>query len=113
MVLSACSPYFKALLEENPAKHPIIILKDVPFQVGWRIKIFMPWRDSISRSIAPRAQMIPLRSVVWSLKKTKTLFDNRALLIQPKCQILGRLCFGQNLPLLLCGQGNQLLADLL
>ena len=27
MILSACSPYFKALLEENPAKHPIIILK--------------------------------------------------------------------------------------
>ena len=24
----------QALLEENPAKHPIIILKDVPFQVG-------------------------------------------------------------------------------
>ena len=29
MILSACSPYFKALLEENPAKHPIIILKVV------------------------------------------------------------------------------------
>ena len=27
MILSACSPYFKTLLEENPAKHPIIILK--------------------------------------------------------------------------------------
>ena len=27
MILCACSPYFKNLLEQNPAKHPIIILK--------------------------------------------------------------------------------------
>merc|ERR1712172_60054 len=41
MVLSACSPYFKALLEENPAKHPIIILKDVPSQHLTAILEFM------------------------------------------------------------------------
>ncbi len=41
MVLSACSPYFKSLLEENPAKHPIIILKDVPFQHLTAILEFM------------------------------------------------------------------------
>ncbi|RZF42096.1 hypothetical protein LSTR_LSTR006689 [Laodelphax striatellus] len=41
MVLSACSPYFKSLLEENPSKHPIIILKDVPFSHLQSILEFM------------------------------------------------------------------------
>ena len=33
--------HFQALLEENPAKHPIIILKDVPFQHLTAILEFM------------------------------------------------------------------------
>lgn len=41
MILCACSPYFKNLLEQNPAKHPIIILKDVPFNHLTAILEFM------------------------------------------------------------------------
>merc|ERR1711970_388262 len=41
MLLCACSPYFKNLLESNPAKNPIIFLKDVPFQHMTAILEFM------------------------------------------------------------------------
>merc|ERR1712215_656108 len=41
MILCACSPYFKNLLEQNPAKHPTIILKDVPFMHLTAILEFM------------------------------------------------------------------------
>lgn len=31
VVLSACSAYFRALFVDHPARHPIVILKDVRF----------------------------------------------------------------------------------
>lgn len=31
MILSACSPYFQALFLNHPEKHPIVIIKDVPY----------------------------------------------------------------------------------
>ena len=41
LIINAFVYLFQALLEENPAKHPIIILKDVPFQHLTAILEFM------------------------------------------------------------------------
>ncbi len=61
MVLSACSPYFKTLLEENPSKHPIIILKDVSFNHLQAILEFM-WVGYFPRP--GHFHCLPLFSVV-------------------------------------------------
>lgn len=41
MVLSACSPYFRAMLRANPCQHPIVILKDVGHSELERLLEFM------------------------------------------------------------------------
>lgn len=47
MVLSACSPYFQALFVGHPDKHPIVILKDVPFSDMRSLLDFM-YRGEVS-----------------------------------------------------------------
>ena len=54
MILCACSPYFKNLLEQNPAKHPIIILKDVPFMHLTAILEFM-YAGEASQCLNPKS----------------------------------------------------------
>ena len=41
MIISACSPFFKKMIEMNQNKHPIIILKDVSFRHMSAILEFM------------------------------------------------------------------------
>ncbi|XP_020279642.1 protein tramtrack, beta isoform-like isoform X3 [Pseudomyrmex gracilis] len=47
MVLSACSPYFQALFAGHPDKHPIVILKDVPY-VDMRSLLDFMYRGEVS-----------------------------------------------------------------
>ncbi|XP_018579830.1 protein tramtrack, alpha isoform-like [Anoplophora glabripennis] len=47
MVLSACSPYFQALFINHPDKHPIVILKDVPYSDMRSLLDFM-YRGEVS-----------------------------------------------------------------
>ena len=49
MVLAACSPYFQALFDDNPCKHPIVILKDVRF-VDLRAIIDFMYRGEVNVS---------------------------------------------------------------
>ncbi|KAJ3653543.1 hypothetical protein Zmor_012788 [Zophobas morio] len=47
MVLSACSPYFQTLFVNHPDKHPIVILKDVPYSDMRSLLDFM-YRGEVS-----------------------------------------------------------------
>ncbi|XP_044728097.1 protein tramtrack, alpha isoform-like isoform X2 [Chrysoperla carnea] len=47
MVLSACSPYFQALFVSHPDKHPIVILKDVPY-IDMRSLLDFMYRGEVS-----------------------------------------------------------------
>lgn len=41
IVLAICSPYFQEMFQQNPCKHPIIILKDVSYSVMTELLQFM------------------------------------------------------------------------
>lgn len=64
MVLSACSPYFQALFNDNPCKHPIVILRDIRFVELKGIIEFM-YRGEINVS---QEEISPLLRVAELLK---------------------------------------------
>ena len=35
VILSACSPYFKKILRDNPCRHPVLILNDMDLEVKY------------------------------------------------------------------------------
>lgn len=47
LILSACSPYFKKLFTQNPCKHPVVFLKDIP-ENHMKLLLEYMYRGSIS-----------------------------------------------------------------
>lgn len=47
LILSACSPYFKKLFTQNPCKHPVVFLKDIP-ESHMKLLLEYMYRGSIS-----------------------------------------------------------------
>ena len=72
VVLSACSPYFATLLQEQYDKHPIFILKDVKFQELRAMMDYM-YRGEVNIS---QDQLAALLKAAESLQ-IKGLSDNR------------------------------------
>nr|CAI5865328.1 unnamed protein product [Callosobruchus analis] len=72
VVLSACSPYFEALLSKHFDKHPILILKDVKFQELKAMMDYM-YRGEVNIS---QDQLGALLKAAESLQ-IKGLSDNR------------------------------------
>ncbi|KAL1373738.1 hypothetical protein pipiens_018484, partial [Culex pipiens pipiens] len=72
VVLSACSPYFAALLSQQYDKHPIFILKDVKFQELRAMMDYM-YRGEVNIS---QDQLAALLKAAESLQ-IKGLSDNR------------------------------------
>ncbi|XP_029736164.2 protein bric-a-brac 1 [Aedes albopictus] len=81
VVLSACSPYFAALLSQQYDKHPIFILKDVKFQELRAMMDYM-YRGEVNIS---QDQLAALLKAAESLQ-IKGLSDNRSSSTAPPQQ---------------------------
>ncbi|XP_021699979.1 longitudinals lacking protein, isoforms A/B/D/L isoform X9 [Aedes aegypti] len=81
VVLSACSPYFAALLSQQYDKHPIFILKDVKFQELRAMMDYM-YRGEVNIS---QDQLAALLKAAESLQ-IKGLSDNRSTSAAPSQQ---------------------------
>lgn len=64
MVLSACSPYFQSIFNENPCQHPIVIMRDIRWTELQPIVEFM-YKGEINVS---QDQIEPLLKVAQLLK---------------------------------------------
>jgi len=64
LILSACSPYFKKLFIQNPCKHPIIFLKDVPES---HIKLLLEFMYS-GRISVKQSELSEILATATSLK---------------------------------------------
>lgn len=74
LVLSACSPYFEQIFRDNPCKHPVIILKGIPYAEINLLVEFM-YKGSVDvqeidlQSLMHTASELEVRGLAYELRK--------------------------------------------
>lgn len=74
LVLSACSPYFEQIFKENPCKHPVIILKGIPYSEINLLVEFM-YKGSVDvqeldlQSLMHTASELEIRGLAYEIRK--------------------------------------------
>lgn len=74
LVLSACSPYFEQIFRDNPCKHPVIILKGIPYAEINLLVEFM-YKGSVDvqeidlQSLMHTASELEIRGLAYELRK--------------------------------------------
>lgn len=74
LVLSACSPYFEQIFKENPCKHPVIILKGIPYAEINLLVEFM-YKGSVDvqeldlQSLMHTASELEIRGLAYEVRK--------------------------------------------
>jgi len=86
LILSACSPYFKKLFTQNPCKHPIVFLKDIP-ESHMKLLLEYMYRGSISvkqhelQDILNTASCLKIRGLTTAETPTSDICDTPRPLI--------------------------------
>ena len=109
MILSACSPYFKKILKDNPCRHPVLILNDIEVEVLEALMTYMYHGTvSVPHNKLPlflkTAEALKIKGIVDTTCDSGS--DSSSSLLSPSHQP-GLLTIPQPLPPQLAPPGHQ------